>query len=282
MGKKAIALDIGGTNTRCALIDQDYHVLNVVINPTLGGDPERFLSQVKKTIRDTVKDFSDVEAIAGGVPGRVAVDGYIEALPNIGVDHIDLAHSLSEEFSLPCFIANDAEVAGLAEANVGPYSCYPSLFFVTISTGVGGALIINGKIRRSSYEIGHTLFSYRGQVHEFEHLASGHYLTRMAKQCGVEVKDAKDFFALAKKKDERILPIYQDWIKLFSQFFAMIQDTFQPDVFTLTGGAMKSADVFWDDMKAACPNCNLQKCHFGQEAGLIGAAVLAFQNAESK
>jgi predicted NBD/HSP70 family sugar kinase len=53
---------------------------------------------------------------------------------------------------------------------------------------------------------------------------------------------------------------------------------FQPDVFTLTGGVMKSADIFFKDLKKAAPDCHLEPCSFGQEAGLIGAAVLGFQS----
>ena len=276
--RKVIALDIGGTNTRAALVNESYQAEKIIIHPTVTGDTDLFLKSVRDIVKEICTDLKDVIAIAGGVPGRVRPDGYINALPNMGISNIDLARDLHKAFGLPVFIRNDAEVAALAEANLGPYKGFKKLYFVTVSTGVGGALCVNGKLRDSSYEVGHTLFEYKGELHEFEHLASGRYLVRMAKANGVELSGAKEFFEKVQEKDEKILPIYRDWIALFAKFIGMVQSAFSPDVFTFKGGAMKSASVFWEDLKAAVPGSRLEKCGFDQEAGLMGAAVFGFQN----
>ncbi|MDO5330245.1 MAG: ROK family protein [Bacillota bacterium] len=279
--KKVISLDIGGTNTRVALINEKYKIEKVVINPTLLGNKDAFLSSVGATIDQCVgKDFKDVVAIAGGLPGRINMSGHIDALPNIGIEDVDLAEYLHKRFGLKTYIANDASVAALSEANVGPHKKYKSLYFITVSTGVGGALCIDGKLRRHSDEIGHTLFcSGHGNYHEFEHMVSGTYLPRLGKEDGIEVASAFDFFVGVKNKIDSLMPTYWNWLDLFARFIKSIQDAFQPEVFVLTGGVMKSADVFWDDLRQRCPESNLQKCHFSQEAGLIGAAVYGFQNA---
>jgi hypothetical protein len=108
---------------------------------------------------------------------------------------------LTKEFHLPSYVINDAEVAALAEANVGPFKKAKSLYFVTISTGVGGALYaIDGKLRNSSYEVGHTMTAYHGEVHEFEHMASGVGLRRLADMNGLEITDAREFFELVKNR----------------------------------------------------------------------------------
>ena len=276
--RKVIALDIGGTNTRAALVNESYQAEKIIIHPTVTGDTELFLKSVRDIVKEICPDLKDVIAIAGGVPGRVRPDGYINALPNMGISNIDLARDLHKAFGLPVFIRNDAEVAALAEANLGPYKSFKKLYFITVSTGVGGALCVNGKLRDSSYEVGHTLFEYKGELHEFEHLASGRYLVRMAKANGVELSGAKEFFEKVKENDPKIVPIYRDWIALFAKFIQMVQTAFSPDVFTFTGGAMKSASVFWGDLKAAVPGSHLEKCGFDQEAGLMGAAVFGFQN----
>jgi glucokinase len=274
-----ISLDIGGTNTRCALVDEAYQVKALKINPTVTGSLDLFLQSVAKIITEVVPDPASAKAISIGVPGRVRYDGYIYALPNIHIEQIPLADYLHKIFKIPVYVRNDAEVAALAESNVGPYKKYRSLYFITISTGVGGALTIDGKLCNSSYEVGHTLFKSHGEIHEFEHMASGAYLVRLAAMNGVMLEGARDFFQKVRENDPKVMPVYHDWIALLAQFIAMNQENFQPDVFALTGGVMKSADVFFEDLRKACPKSHLEKCAFDQEAGLIGAAVYGFQNA---
>ena len=278
--KKIIALDIGGTNTRVALINENYEIESVKISPTVVGNTSLFLANVSKTIKEAIPSFTDVVALAMGVPGRVRYDGFIYALPNIHIENVPLASYLSNEFHLPSYVINDAEVAALAEANVGPFKKAKSLYFVTISTGVGGALTIGGELRNSSYEAGHTMTAYHGEVHEFEHMASGVGLHRLCDMNGLQISDAREFFALVKNENPLALSVYKDWIKMLGDWLEMIQDAFSPEVFTLTGGVMKSSAIFFDDLKQAAPHCHLELCGCGQEAGLIGAAVLGFQKSK--
>lgn len=277
--KKVIALDIGGTNTRVALINENYVIENVLIKPTVVGNLDLFLSSVADVIREGVPSMEGVIAISAGVPGRVRHDGYIYALPNVHISAIPLSEYLNKEFGLPVFVRNDAEVAALAEANVGPFKDCKSLYFVTISTGVGGALCIDGKLVNSSYEVGHTMTAYHNEIHEFEHMASGTGLRRLCDMNGLNIEDARAFFELVKNKHPLALRVYKDWIKMLSEWIEMNQDNFTPDVFTLTGGVMKSKDIFFEDLRRACPSSRIEECGCGQQAGLIGAAVFGFQKA---
>ncbi|MCR5079286.1 MAG: ROK family protein [Bacilli bacterium] len=280
MSKKIVALDIGGTNTRVALVNERFEIENVLIKPTKVGNLDLFMKSVIEVIREAVPDMSEVICIAGGVPGRVRWDGYIYALPNIHISQIPLAETLEKEFGKKTYIINDAEVAALAEANLGEYSKYKSLYFITISTGVGGALTIDGKLRSSSYEIGHTMTQYKNEIHEFEHMCSGTGLRRLADDNGLNIADAREFFTLVKNGHELANRVYRDWIRLLANFISMIQEHFQPEVFTITGGVMKSADIFWEDLVRNCPYSKLLKANAGQNAGLLGAAVYGFQMAE--
>jgi glucokinase len=275
--RKIVALDIGGTNTRVALINERYEIETVRIDPTVVGNTDLFLANVKKTVQAGIKDWKDVAAIASGVPGRVRYDGYIYALPNVYIENIPLASFLSENFHKPAYVINDAEVAALAESNVGPWKGAKSLYFVTISTGIGGALTVGGKLRHSSYEAGHTMTPYRGDVHEFEHLVSGPGIRRLADMNGLTITDAKQFFELVKNGNQPALLVYRDWVRLVGDWLEMIESAFEPEVFALTGGVMKSSDIFFPDLKRAAPRCRLEKCGLGQDSGLIGSAVLGFQ-----
>ncbi|MBO5528532.1 MAG: ROK family protein [Bacilli bacterium] len=278
--KKIIACDIGGTNTRVALIDENYHIEKVLIHPTVVGNLDKFLANVANTIREAIDDFSDVIAIAAGVPGRVRYDGYIYALPNVHVTQIPLSEYLQKEFNLPVFVRNDAEIAALAEANVGPYKSCKSLYFVTISTGVGGALCIDGRLVNSSYEVGHTMTAYKNELHEFEHMASGTGLRRLCDMNGLNVANAKEFFDLVRNEHPLAQRVYKDWIHMLAEWIEMNQENFSPEIFVLTGGVMKSKDLFFEDLRRACPFSRIEECGCGQEAGLVGAAVFGFQSAK--
>ena len=278
--KKIIALDIGGTNTRVALINENYEIETVLIKDTVIGNRDAFLASVSTVIAEAIPDLTDVVAIACGVPGRVRIDGYIDALPNVGISQIPLAQYLTSVFHLPAYVKNDAEVAALAEANVGPNAHYGSLYFVTVSTGVGGAFTSHGRLTFSSAEVGHTATKYKGEIYEFEHLCSGTGLPRLWSLNGLEVANSKEFFDLVMAKHEKALQIYHDWLKMFSEWIKMNQDAFSPEVFAFTGGVFKAKDVFFADLRAACPFANLQECGCGQYAGLIGSAVFGFQSCQ--
>ena len=278
--KRIAALDIGGTNTRVALINEKFEIESVVINPTVVGNVDLFLASIKKTIEQAIKNWDGVSAIATGVPGRVRYDGFIYALPNIHIDNIPLSQYLFDSFHVPTYVINDAEVAALAEANVGTYKTCKSVYFVTISTGIGGALCIDGKIRNSSYEVGHTMTECHGQVHEFEHMASGPGIVKLCSMNGLEIASSREFFELVKNGHPQAQNVYRDWIKIMADWFEMNWRNFQPDVFTITGGVTKNSGLFLEDLRKAAPDCRIELCACGQEAGLIGAAVLGFQKAQ--
>lgn len=278
MGKKVIALDIGGTNTRAALVDEDYRIISEKINPTIRGDKEAFLKNIIATVHEAVSDFSDVIGIGGGLPGRVRYDGYIYILANVGITDIPLAKTLQDEFSLPVALGNDAEMASLAEANLGAYKNEPSLFFVTISSGVGGAFTSHGRFCPSSDEVGHTLTPYKGKIYEFEHLCSGNGIPLLSSLSNLKVNNSKEFFDLVARKDPLALAVYKDWLSLLAGWINMNQKNFSPAIFTITGGVSKASSIFLPSLRLLTPNSHLELCSFKEEAGLMGAAVKAFQS----
>ncbi len=273
---KVVSLDIGGTNTRAALIDEKHEILKTNILPTVRGDVGAFLDNVKKCVIG-LGDISDVAAFGGGVPGRVRKDGFVYALPNVGVAEIPLADYLREAFGKPAYIANDAEIAALAESNLGEYKDAKSLYFATISTGFGGALTIGGKLKETSYEVGHSVFSFKGRYIEFEHYTSGGGILNLARENGLVASSTKEFFDLVRSGDPIAKQSLDEWLGLVSSFFNMVQRDYSPEVFALTGGVMRSSDCFLEDLRKLCPDSDLRLCSFKEEAGLQGGAVLAYQ-----
>jgi len=274
--KYVIALDIGGTNLRAALVDSEYNIVKVLIRDTVKDNLPLFYDDVVKIIVDLdFKQFNPV-SISIGVPGRVRANGFIDALPNIGINNINLVDLLFAKFNLPVFIRNDAEMASVAEAIVGAGKNTFSTYFITVSTGIGGSLFENGVIKNASSETGHTLVEYKGQYYELEKIASGNGLLKLLSLNGVHLKHAKDFFAKVALKDPVILPIYDDWLNLIANLIKFVDHAFKPSVIVLTGGVMKSSDIFFAELCRKVAPANVVKAHFSQNSGLIGAAAYGF------
>lgn len=273
--RKALCLDIGGTNLRCALINENYEIEKVIIKNTLNSTVDVFLNQVSEIISEVgVND--DVVAISMGVPGQVRWDGFVMELPNIGIKSIPLAEYINNKFHKTAYVKNDAVMAALAEGCLGDGKNYDSCFFMTISTGLGGALVRDGKIVVPSDEIGHTLIKYNDKYYEFEKLNSGRYLVDLCAMNDLYVLSAKEFFELKSKGDEKALKVYEIWINNLTNLIQFIRHYLDAKILVLTGGVLKSKEHFLDDLIARNQNIKISTAKFDQTAGLIGAAYYSF------
>lgn len=271
-----IALDIGGTNLRGAVVNDQYKFLEVHVLPTPLNDVNTFLKEVKTIIDQLLHKHPQVKAIACGVPGRVDALGGIDILPNIGIRHVPLKSFLETTYGLPVVIKNDAVMAAIAEGNLGFGKPLKSSYFITISTGIGAAFIANHQLTHSSEEVGHMLVPFAGGFEELEKVVSGQGIVNLAKHHGVDVLDAKTFFIRLGQQDPLVKPIFQQWLSYLTQFLKWVDRYYAPEAFILTGGVLKSKAFFWDALQAAVPHIPLALAQFGQDAGLIGAANLAF------
>ena len=276
--KKVLSFDIGGTNTRLALVNEYFIIEKELIYPTVRGSKEAFLESIKKIIIDLDVDMDEVSYIGAGVPGVVDRErGYIIDLPNVHIKDIALGEFLEKEFGKKLAIRNDAEVACLAEAVLGEGKDYDRVFFVTISTGLGGALCVSKENQDYVTEIGHTLFKFHDGYFEYEALASGTGLVKLCEYYGLKVNNAGEFFGLVKQYDENAIRVYKDWLSILSDFIDMVQSSYMPDVICFTGGVMKAKDIFFEDLCTLNPYANMRECHFSEGAGIMGAAVYAFK-----
>ena len=209
--KKVIALDIGGTNFRVALINENFVIEEKNTNSSKIGSKEDFINQAISVIKLFISE--NIIAISIGVPGRVKSNGYIYGLPNMQIFDINLKEILEKEFNMPVYIKNDAEMAALGEKQLGTGKNKNSLYFVTISTGLGGAMCQGNENILSSTEIGHTLFKYHNKNYEYEQLLSGSGIVRLAKLNHLNIANSKELFELKSLNNKNALEIYKDWIK---------------------------------------------------------------------
>lgn len=270
-----IALDIGGTNVRAAIANAEGTLLEVVKESTLRHDKAIFISQIVNIIFKLNLNHYKPVAIGIGVPGTVRANGFINILPNIGISDIDLVTPLQKNFNLPVYIKNDAEMAAFAEDFAGVGKDAKSTYFVTISTGIGGCLVADNELKNVSREIGHTLIPYKNDFYELEKIASGDGVVKLAALNNCNYKNGKAFFADVRAKTPAALKIFADWLDIIVDFFAYINTSFCPAVIAVTGGVLKSKDLFWDELQTRLKDANLQIAHFSEDAGLVGAATYA-------
>lgn len=299
--KYYIGIDLGGTNVRTLLVDETGKSYSEVKDSTeRENGPDyvcaKIIRQISSLDTSVCGGLSNVEGIGIGVPGPVdVVKGTMIMATNLpGFENYPICEKLADKFNLPVFIDNDANVAGLAEAILGAGKDYPTCYYVTISTGIGGAFVVNGKLvsggRGHAGEIGNIIVKNNG--YKFGALnpgaaegeASGTAITRKGKAILGEdkVAHAGDVFRLASEGDLKAQSIVDECISELATMFANIAHTIDPHCFVLGGGVMKSKDYFLTQLDEQFNS----KIHVGmrghipllqaklEDCGAIGAAML--------
>ena len=253
-----IGIDLGGTNVRTLLVDENGKSYSEVKDATereKGPDAvyEKIAGQIESLDTSICGGLEGVEGIGIGVPGPVdTVNGVMIMATNLpGFENYPICQKLQARFNLPTFIDNDANVAGLAEALLGAGKGYPIVYYTTISTGIGGALIVDGKLvsggRGHAGEIGNIIVKNNG--YKFGALnpgaaegeASGTAITRKGKALlgDDKVAHAGDVFRLASEGDLKAQSIVDEVISELATLFANIAHTVDPHCFVIGGGVMK-------------------------------------------
>ena len=277
--RKVLAFDIGGTNMRLALVNEKFEVEKRMDLSTVTGDPDAFMNNCIKLIEQF--PLEDVVAIGAGVPGVVDREkGVILDLPHVHIQNVEFGPILTDKFHLPVYLRNDAEVACLGEAYLGAGQDYERVFFITVSTGLGGALCVDQKNQDYVTEVGHTKFLYKNSLQEYG-LVSGVNIKKLIKLNDIQgIKSAKEMFDGIKAKEPEALRLYDEWFMILNKFVRLMIDSYEPDIICMTGGLMKAKDVFFEKLQKENEDANIVECHFSESAGIMGASVYAFQCAK--
>ncbi len=254
--KTYIGIDLGGTNVRIAKVSEDGEVLEQVKGPSYGQEgPEKVMANIKELLH-SIPNWQEASGIGVGVPGPVDTKaGAMMLSTNLpGFTGYPFAKELTEEFGIPTFLDNDANVAGLAEALVGAGKGLKTVFYVTISTGIGGVLVEDGKTVSGKHgfggEIANIIIDRNREKISYlnagavEVEASGTALVRKARAIfGEDIEHGGQVFELARQGDEKAKEVIDGIQKDLGQMFATIACICDPDMFVIGGGMMKSADV---------------------------------------
>lgn len=297
--KTYIGIDLGGTNVRCSTVQMDGTVIETVKGPSHADEgAEAIISNIASMIRQ-LKDWQNASGVGVAAPGPVARDGNGMAMcTNIPcLAKFPLRETLQNELHLPCFLGNDADAAGLAEALVGAGKGMRTVIYITLSTGIGGAIVYNGQLLPGShgYSMEVASMSVDGSRPKInlpangavEDWASGTSVTRQGHEKMPEqmIVHAGQVFDLAAQGVGAAAAIVDQVTTDLAVMFGNLATTIDPDCFILGGGMMKSAGLFLPMVKEKYQARVLPALRDTafltaslDEPGVVGAAMLPMSN----
>ncbi|MGE6754725.1 ROK family protein [Rossellomorea sp. NPDC071047] len=289
-----IGVDLGGTNIRAALLDDKGTILREVSEKTeahLG--PGRIISKLISLV-ERVKREEKVRGIGIGCPGPLdAKTGIILSPPNLpGWDMIPLASMVEKHFQLPVKVDNDANVAAVAESVLGAGAGCESVYYLTVSTGVGGGFVINGKVFQGANgyagEIGNMIVVPNGVKHPalnagaLETLASGTAIGVTGKAKGIH-GGAEAVFREARALNKVAQKIVDEAIEYLAIAIANLTHAINPEVFVVGGGVMNSEEQVLLPLREKVKeyvypglkeSVNIIPAKLGSNSGVIGAGFI--------
>ena len=290
-----IGIDLGGTNVRVGLVDEQWNILNLIQESTEAEKGHNYTIEKMKAMIEQIKDGKSIKGIGIGAPGPLDFNkGIILSPPNLpGWDEIPLVKIFEDHFSVPVHLNNDANVAGLAEAVAGSGVGSESVYYMTVSTGIGGAFIIDKQLFNGANgyagEIGNMIIEPNGYKHNnlnqgsFEGLASGTSIGRRAyEQFGIE-GGAKNVFFLAEQGDQHAQIVIDDTVNYLAMGIANIAHVVNPQIFIVGGGVMESKQFILAPLQEKvkeyvypqlASSIKIVPTTLGGHAGVIGAAML--------
>ncbi|MDO5449012.1 MAG: ROK family protein, partial [Clostridia bacterium] len=249
--KYRIGVDLGGTNIAVGVVDEDNRIVGRASTPTaLPRSADDIAMSIAdacaQAMADAQIDKTDVLSVGVGTPGAVNSDGVVENDANLGFKNTPLRDMVMSRVGLPTYIGNDANCAALGEQIAGAGRGTRNFFMVTLGTGIGGGIVIDGKlltgVNGAAGEIGHMSIDFAGETCQcgrmgcFEQYASASALVRMAKARVLDVKCAKDVFDLAQDGDVSATDVLDLYFEYLSTGIANLINIFQPEIIALGGG----------------------------------------------
>ena len=314
MSKYAFGVDVGGTTVKLGLFNDKGQVLDKWEIPTVkdnGG--EKVLPDIAASIKNKMQEKNiSVEELVGvgiGAPGAVDADGYmVNGAVNIGWGAFDLAETLKKELDLPVTVkaGNDANVAALGEMWQGGGKGYSNLVAVTLGTGVGGGIIIDGRILTGTNGAGGEIGHIHIEDNEtevcgcknkgcLEQYASATGITRLANRRlakddapsmlrGGEIS-AKTVFDAVKAGDKVAIEIAEQFGEYLGKGLAAVASVVDPQIFVIGGGVSKAGDILFKYIEPSYKRCAFGPCKqtkfalakLGNDAGIYGAAALVLK-----
>ena len=311
-----IGIDIGGTNIACGIVDDNYEIVARSKVKTNAPRPyAEILEDIKQSVRLACEELgvrpSDAASIGIGCPGTCNSDGVVEYSNNLGFVNVPLRSDIESEFGVSTYLDNDANAAAFGEYLAGAAKGAKNAVAITLGTGVGAGIIIDGKIYSGSNcaggEIGHTVLVVDGRDCTcgrkgcFETYSSATGLIRTTREAielnpdliaaKIAAEDGRVSARTAYNALKQGCPVGKqvtdEFVKYLAAGIANTINIFQPDILCIGGGVCNEGDTLLVPLRKAvseqvytknsAKNTEIVVCSLGNDAGIIGAALLCKQ-----
>lgn len=314
MSKNTIAVDLGGTNVRVALMESAQRLKNKIAERTvvqLGPDGviDQIVRMANTALTDAGATWRDIDCMAISSPGPLdPVTGIVYAPPNMpGWHAVPLKRQMEERTGVPVRVINDAHAAGLGEFHFGAGQGKRNLVYLTVSTGIGGGVIVEGKLLEGSNgaggHLGHITLDRNGprcpcgNIGCLETLASGTAIARIfserlaagrssAVTGWTDGPTAADVTRGVRLGDPLAIEVFTQAAETLGFGVVSCIHIFNPDVVVLGGGVTAAGDLLFDivrrivrehTLKIPLSIVDVVPAQLGEDAGLTGAAEVARQ-----
>lgn len=311
----AIGIDIGGMSIKGAAVDSNGRVYEKFSMPFVKGEPgEITIRKLAEIVKEYIAANGLENKIAGigiGSPGTLDVkNGIVNYANNLGWEDLHVADLFREILPYPVRLTNDANAASLGEAKYGAGKAYETVIMLTLGTGVGGGIIINGKLFEGNEgkgaELGHSVIVVDGEPCTcgrkgcLETYASATALIRETKKAmqlnkrsllwkvcpDIDLVGGKVPFDAAKQGDAVAIKVLDNYIKYLGEGILNFCNIFRPNVIVLSGGIANAGDYLFDRVNKyikdrnygykMTPEVKVVPAELGYDSGKIGAAALFF------
>ena len=312
--KYFIGIDLGGTNIKAGVVNENYEIIaKATCKTNLPRPAEDICADMAKVSLEAVEKagltVDDIECIGIGTPGIAnSAEGIIEYSNNLGFDNVPVVELMRKHIDKPVYVENDANAAAYGEFVAGAAKGANNAVAITLGTGVGGGIIVNGKIYSGSNfagaEIGHMVIEVDGPQCTcgrkgcFEVFSSATGLIRMTKEAMEADKQslmwemskeddhisARLAFNAMRAGDKSATEVVNKYIKYLAAGITNTINIFQPDILCIGGGVCNEGDPLLVPMKelvakevytrASKKNTQIVIASLGNDAGIIGAAFL--------
>ncbi|WP_026476684.1 ROK family protein [Alkaliphilus transvaalensis] len=313
-----IGIDLGGTEIKGGLLNEEGEILHKVsvttpVTDGFEGVCKRIAELVDELIKMAGLQRESVKSVGVGIPGLCDERGFVYIAVNLYWENVPLGERLRQIMGLPVYIENDATVAAIAEATKGSMKEVINGVLITLGTGVGGGLILQGRAYSGNHglgsELGHMIIGENdyncncgsnGCLETFASatalvkytkslLKEGNFNSKLRHQLKDNLEDlnAKMIFDLAKEGDEIATKAVNRFIKYLAIGIGNIINLLDPEIIALGGGVSKAGSFLIESIEAEVGkyvffkkgkrHCKIRLAELENDAGIIGAAMMGIK-----
>jgi glucokinase len=299
--RPVLGLDIGGTKLAAGVVAPDGTVHGFVSTPAHAErGPEDGLARLfdlgRRALGEAGVTENELEAVGIGCGGPLdsSAGVLIAPLHLPGWENVTVVERASTEFGRPAALDNDATAAAAAEHRFGAGRGTRNMVYLTISTGVGGGVVIDGVLHRgvsgNGGELGHVTVDWHGRECRgcgrrgcLEAYASGTSIAERAREAGMDVATAADVSTAAAAGDPVAVRIWDETCEALACGITSIANLFEPEVVVLGGGVVRTGEQLLAPVRRAvgeqaiCAQVKIVAAAFGDAVGVAGAAAIAYE-----